>query len=327
MLSSLNSSQKATNMSEFRSGKYKDYDFVKSWDDQSASKLYVAGDTAVFAFNKFINEAAYHFKWSLDYAKEKGIKRFVIDLSCNSGGSAAVVMYIMAMITNKDKDSYSVSYRKLQTLTGNITRIDHDIDLNLDGEINDLDKSVYYDFEYAFITSKISYSCGNLLPCLAKDAGFPILGERSGGGACSLLIAYTPELFFYTMSSYNKFITKDNNDVDNGAELDFDLTKRVTDDQGNETVDYSGLYDLEDISRKIDMYYGVQLLGDADGDGEVSILDATAIQRKDVLLSVAYFDDVAADVDGDGDVTILDATFIQRFLAGLPCPEGIGEVM
>ena len=129
------------------------------------------------------------------------------------------------------------------------------------------------------------------------------------------------------MSSYNKFITKDNNDVDNGAELDFDLTKRVTDDQGNETVDYSGLYDLEDISRKIDNFYGIQLLGDADGDGEVSILDATAIQRKDVLLSVAYFDDVAADVDGDGDVTILDATFIQRFLAGLPCPEGIGEVM
>ena len=199
--------------------------------------------------------------------------------------------------------------------------------MNLDGEINDLDKSVYYDFEYAFITSGISYSCGNLLPCLARDAGFPILGERSGGGACSLLIAYTPETFFYTMSSYNKLITADGNDVDSGAELDYDLTKRVTDDEGNESIDYSGLYDLEDISRKIDMYYGVQLLADADGDGEVSILDATAIQRKDVLLSVAYFDDVAADVDGDGDVTILDATFIQRFLAGLPCPAGIGEVI
>lgn len=327
VVSSLNSSQKATNMSEFRSGEYENYELVNAWDDQSASKLYVAGDTAVFAFNKFINEAAYHFKWSLDYAKEKGIKRFVIDLSCNSGGSAAVVMYIMAMITNQDKDSYTASYRKIQTLTGNITRVDNDIDLNLDGEINDLDKSVYYDFEYAFITSGISYSCGNLLPCLARDAGFPILGERSGGGACSLLIAYTPETFFYTLSSYNKFITADGNDVDSGAELDYDLTKRVTDDEGNESIDYSGLYDLEDISRKIDMYYGVQLLGDADGDGEVSILDATAIQRKDVLLSVAYFDDAAADVDGDGDVTILDATFIQRFLAGLPCPAGIGEAI
>ena len=323
--SALTSGQKSANMSELRSGKYENYELVKAWDDKSASKLYVTGNTAVFAFDSFINEAVYNFKWSLDYAKENGIKRFVIDLSCNSGGSAAVVMYIMAMITNQDKDSYTTYYRKLQTLTGNITRIDCDIDLNLDGEINDLDKDVYYDFEYAFITSGISYSCGNLLPCLARDAGFPILGERSGGGACSLLIAYTPETFFYTMSSYNKFITADDSDVDSGAELDYDLTKRVTDDEGNESIDYSGLYDLEDISRKIDCYYDIQLLGDADGDCDVTILDATVIQRMLADLPVDSYNEAAADTDSDGDVTILDATFIQRFLAGLPCPAGIGE--
>lgn len=254
-MSTLASSQRATTMSEFRSDKYKDYDLVKSWDDQSKSKLYVTGDTAVFVFDSFVNEAVYNFKWSLDYAKEKGIKRFVIDISCNSGGNAAVVMYIMAMITNKNKDSYVFSYRKIQTLTGNITRIDNDIDLNLDGQINDLDKSVYYDFEYAFITSKISYSCGNLLPCLAKEAGFPILGERSGGGACSLLIAYTPETFFYALSSYNKFITKDNKDVDSGAELDYDLTRQASDGSG---IDYSGLYDVAAYSKMIDEFYGVK---------------------------------------------------------------------
>ena len=254
-MNTLASSQKSRAMSEFRSGKYKAYDLVKSWDDQSKSNLYVTGDTAVFVFDSFVNEAVYNFKWSLDYAKEKGIKRFVIDISCNSGGNAAVIMYIMAMITNKNKDSYVASYRKIQTLTGNITRNDNDVDLNLDGQINDLDKSVYYDFEYAFITSKISYSCGNLLPCLAKDAGFPILGERSGGGACSLLIAYTPETFFYTLSSYNKFITKDNKDVDNGAELDYDLTKQAGDGSG---IDYSGLYDVAAYSKMIDEFYGVK---------------------------------------------------------------------
>lgn len=329
VMSSLTSSQKATNMSEFRSDKYKDYDLVKSWDDKSASQLFVTGDTAVFAFDSFINEAVYHFKWCLDYAKENGIKRFVIDLSCNSGGNAAVVMYIMAMITNKDKDSYTTSYRKLQTLTGNIVRIDHDIDLNLDGEINDLDKSVYYDFEYAFITSNISYSCGNLLPCLAKDAGFPILGERSGGGACSLLIAYTPETFFYTLSSYNKFITKDNKDVDNGAELDFDLTKRVTDDAGNESIDYSGLYDLEDISRKIDALYNGPIFGDVDGDGDVTIDDATLIQKAAIeLVSFTDLQKQLADVNGDGRVSILDVTCVQKYLAEYTTGCGItGEAM
>ena len=111
-MSSITSGQRAIDMSKFRSEKYKAYELVKSWDDKSSSKLYVTGDTAVFAFDSFVNEAVYHFKWSLDYAEEKGIKRFVIDLSCNSGGNAAVVMYIMAMITNKNRDSYVASYRK-----------------------------------------------------------------------------------------------------------------------------------------------------------------------------------------------------------------------
>ncbi len=279
-MNTLASSQRSKTMAEFRSGKYKDYDLVKSWDDKSVSKLYVTGDTAVFAFDSFVNEAVYNLKWSLDYAKEKGIKRFVIDISCNSGGNAAVVMYIMAMITNKNKDSYVASYRQIQTLTGNITRIDNDVDLNLDGQINDLDKSVYYDFEYAFITSKISYSCGNLLPCLAKEAGLPILGERSGGGACSLLIAYTPETFFYTLSSYNKFITKDNKDVDNGAELDYDLTKQASDGSG---IDYSGLYDVAAYSKMIDEFYGVK---PADDPAKDEPAKKTVTKKKDNPIKV-----------------------------------------
>ena len=32
-----------------------------------------------------------------------------------------------------------------------------------------------------------------------------------------------------------------------------------------------------------------------------------------------------ADVDADGSVTVMDATYIQRWLAELPCPEGIGK--
>ena len=58
------------------------------------------------------------------------------------------------------------------------------------------------------------------------------------------------------------------------------------------------------------------LLGDVDGDGEVSILDATAIQRRLAGLSTEYVE-AAADLDEDGEVSILDATEIQRFLAGL----------
>ena len=67
------------------------------------------------------------------------------------------------------------------------------------------------------------------------------------------------------------------------------------------------------------------LLGDADGDGKLTILDATAIQRRLASLSVASYNEKAADADEDGKVMILDATAIQRRLASLPTHEGIGE--
>ena len=57
------------------------------------------------------------------------------------------------------------------------------------------------------------------------------------------------------------------------------------------------------------------ILGDANSDGKVNILDATFIQRHLVGFENSINKD-AADVDGDGEITVLDATTIQRFLAG-----------
>ena len=67
------------------------------------------------------------------------------------------------------------------------------------------------------------------------------------------------------------------------------------------------------------------LLGDADSDNEVTILDATTIQRKLAGYTLTAFDSAAADSDEDGELTILDATAIQRFLVSLPTHIGIGQ--
>lgn len=68
------------------------------------------------------------------------------------------------------------------------------------------------------------------------------------------------------------------------------------------------------------------ILGDADGDGNVTIFDATTIQRHLADLPTQSFIEDAADCDGDGSVTVLDATAIQRHLASLPTQaKGIGE--
>ena len=69
------------------------------------------------------------------------------------------------------------------------------------------------------------------------------------------------------------------------------------------------------------------ILGDADNDGVVSILDVTAIQRKLANLSVESFNPDVTDTDGDGQFSILDATYIQMYLANLPSNENIGKLI
>ena len=65
-------------------------------------------------------------------------------------------------------------------------------------------------------------------------------------------------------------------------------------------------------------------IGDVDLDKEVTVIDATAIQRFlagiDALNRIQQ---LLADTDGDGEVTILDATMIQRRLASLPASDTI----
>lgn len=71
-----------------------------------------------------------------------------------------------------------------------------------------------------------------------------------------------------------------------------------------------------------------KILGDADGDGTVSITDVTMIQ-----LHLADFDQIAAenvrsaDVDGNGEIEIDDASAIQRYLAEYVDTYGIGSAL
>ena len=68
------------------------------------------------------------------------------------------------------------------------------------------------------------------------------------------------------------------------------------------------------------------LLGDADGDGEITILDATVIQRRLAAFTVSnpQIVDERGDITGDG-LDIIDATLIQRYLASFSVPYPIGE--
>ena len=67
------------------------------------------------------------------------------------------------------------------------------------------------------------------------------------------------------------------------------------------------------------------ILGDADVNGEIEIIDITVILRHGALMKALSFKgENLGDVNRDGDIDIIDATLLQRSLAGMfvACPIG-----
>jgi hypothetical protein len=110
-------------------------------------------------------------------------------------------------------------YRCENVLTGQLITWFYDVDRNFDGNFDEKDAEVKYDLNFCILTSKLAFSCGNLLPSLCNDAGLLLLGEHSGGGSCAVAQYRTPEGFRYQISSARgRLINKENQNIDNGIE-------------------------------------------------------------------------------------------------------------
>ena len=95
-----------------------------------------------------------------------------------------------------------------------------------------------------------------------------------------------------------------------------------TDSAAHQYAEEKGIdYVLLDAPVEVDY-----MVGDADGDSKITILDATKVQR--VLAALVQDPDgmiaLRGDTDGNG-LDILDATRIQRWLAGFTVADPIGE--
>lgn len=226
------------------------YEVVKEWEKDSEDKevfaeLVMSGDTAVFVFDSFEDEVVPAFKWSLDCAAERGAKNFLIDLSCNTGGSSAVLGYMLSVMTGKS-DLHMNS-----TISGSSYRQTGSVDKNLDGVVDAKDDEVNYNLRFALLTSKFSYSCANYLPCLAQEKQIPVIGETSGGGTCMLLNMSYPSLASYSVSGYKTMLYDNGGDVDAGAKVNLETVAYTADNKS----DYSKLYDFSAVSTFLDEYY------------------------------------------------------------------------
>lgn len=205
------------------------------------ASLYRDGDTYFFDFNAFENKMVRPFKEALDYAAANRAKNFVIDLSTNGGGSDFAVNYMLAQMLGEDR------HLTKSTLSDSTFRTHLLVDKNLDGVFDEKDNAVSYDFRFAVITSRYSYSNASCMPCAAQEGGVAVLGEKSAGGCCITSAHYYPNGCMFSISGSSKNIRPDGEDVDAGTDPDTALPGAA---QG-----YGGFYDIDAINAGIDAFY------------------------------------------------------------------------
>lgn len=166
------------------------------------------------------------FAYSLDKLQneDSDAKNVVIDVSCNTGGHASACAFALDAVLGE---------ASIATVNANTNASRHTImnfDLNLDGKIDENDKSIKeLGKNISVITSNSSFSCGNLFPCNIKyrENNALMLGQTSGGGCCVVGYIATATGSFMQISSSEKLVTMKNGyikDIDSGVDPDVFLT-------------------------------------------------------------------------------------------------------
>lgn len=69
-----------------------------------------------------------------------------------------------------------------------------------------------------------------------------------------------------------------------------------------------------DVTQNVEIFP----IGDVNSDGDISVVDATLVQKYIVgLEKLTDLQKKSADVNGDGDISVVDATLIQKYIVGL----------
>ena len=149
------------------------------------------------------------------------IENVVLDLSCNDGGEADAAAFVIAWLLGE------ASIGVKDTMTGAMCSCTYRCDANRDGKFDENDtlkgKNLFC------LTSPLSFSCGNLVPCALKESGkVTLLGRTSGGGSCIVLFTSSAWGASFRISSPRRLSFIKNGsyyDIDRGADPDFVITK------------------------------------------------------------------------------------------------------
>ena len=188
-------------------------------------------------------------------SENPAIRNVLFDVTANGGGSTGMVTAIVDLAFG---DNLSRAY---QVLTGQHYDTYGYTDKNLDGVIDEKDDEVKYDFNYAVLTSRASFSCGNLFPVRMQEHGAVLIGEPSGGGSCCLQFSTLSGGMEFMMSTCDAALqTKDGESIEDGCRTDIPIARiepeKATHPKARlSNGDYSPFFDDEALDRMINEWF------------------------------------------------------------------------
>ena len=185
------------------------------------------------------------FLYGLQQAKADGVKNLVLDISVNGGGSCDIVGADVAIL----RKNRMVQFWSQDALEGNNKIATYYVDSNFDGVFDEKDdtnpKFDCSGMNIGVLCSKVAFSCGHQFPTLMKDYGFPIMGERSGGGTCCIQVMQTADGQNFIISTYR----------DRSTDKVFANTDAgITPNEGY-AFGYDHFYDLDFLTTKLNGFY------------------------------------------------------------------------
>ena len=147
------------------------------------------------------------------------VRNVVLDLSINDGGSTDAAQYVMSAFLGE------ADFSTRSTMTGAMSDAVYRADTNLDSVFDEKDSFAENGLKLFCLATPVSFSCGNLVPCVFKATSqVTMLGQISGGGSCSIHCFSTAYGTGFQISGYRRFSVMKNGsfyDVDTGAEPHF----------------------------------------------------------------------------------------------------------
>lgn len=148
------------------------------------------------------------------------IENVVLDMSDNGGGDATAAEFTISWLLGEG------SIGMEDAMTGAQCVSSYRADVNLDGEFNE--KDTLAGKKLFCLISPVSFSSGNLVPCMLKESNVvTLLGRPSAGGACVIQPISTAWGTSFRISSPRRLSFMKNGsfyDIDRGADPDYVLT-------------------------------------------------------------------------------------------------------